>query len=78
VKGMFHLFREDQAVVLQSAQARGVTYPFPLDIREGRSGVSSPISHKTESCVPQRPTTSPEHLVPTESIEVEYKSQQCE
>jgi hypothetical protein len=75
---MLHLFREDQAVVLQSAQARGVTYPFLLDCREGRSGVSSPISHKTRPCVPKRPDTSPEHLVPTEDVEIDGKSQQCE
>jgi hypothetical protein len=73
---MLHLFREDQAVVLQSARDGRVTYPFLLDCREGRSGISSPISHETNSCGPKRPATSPEHLVPTDSVEVECKSQQ--
>jgi hypothetical protein len=78
VKGMLHFLREDQAVVLLSARKAGVTYPFLLDCREGRSGVSSPISHETRSCGPQRLATRPEHLVPTVEVEVERKSQQCE
>lgn len=53
-------------------RAGEVTYPFLLDCRQGRSGVSSAIPSKFESSGFEWPHTSPQHLVGADGAGCEW------